>query len=53
MGEHDKHCTVAPAACCPWLGACDCQCICDLIEIVRQDERALAYADLMALERLR
>lgn len=36
--SHDSMCPVAEAggSCCPWMGECDCQCMCDLILTVIQ-----------------
>lgn len=38
---HDKFCLVYPAeTCCTWLPEpCNCQCICDEIAAIREDER--------------
>ncbi len=40
--NHDKFCPNVDETCCPWMGlpACDCQCLCDFIARVREDERA-------------
>ena len=37
---HDPLCYVAKndGNCCPWMPSCDCQCMCDWIAEVRQDE---------------
>jgi hypothetical protein len=35
---HDRLCLVYEGPCCPWMGDCECQCICDWIEEVRRDE---------------
>ena len=37
---HDPLCYVAQndGNCCPWMPECDCQCMCDWIAEVRQDE---------------
>lgn len=40
--RHDPMCLLDSDTCCPWMGDCDCQCICDLISRVREDERAAA-----------
>lgn len=40
--EHDPLCYVAKngGQCCPWIPDCNCQCMCDLILEVRQDDQA-------------
>jgi hypothetical protein len=40
--DHDRLCPVAEpnGSCCPWMGRCDCQCMCDFIAVVRADERS-------------
>lgn len=46
--NHDPLCYVAQNGgnCCPWLPACDCQCMCEYIKEVRDD----TIASLTALE---
>ena len=39
---HDPLCELANGPCCPWLGDCACQCSCDRIEEIREDERRRA-----------
>ena len=39
MADHDPVCPVSEGSCCPWMGDCDCQCLCDWIARVREDER--------------
>lgn len=36
---HDPLCYVAKngGTCCPWMGNCDCQCMCDYIAEIRND----------------
>ena len=38
--SHDPMCPVAEAggSCCPWMGECDCQCMCDWIQEIRQSD---------------
>lgn len=36
---HDPLCPINSGPCCPWMGHCDCQCECDWIARVREDER--------------
>ena len=36
---HDKFCYVSKGSCCPWMGDCDCQCMCEFINEIREDER--------------
>lgn len=35
---HDPLCLNAEGTCCPWMGECNCQCTCDWIAEVREDE---------------
>ena len=46
---HDPKCYVAinGGSCCPWMGQCDCQCMCDWIEEIRNDERAIVVTEFM------
>lgn len=38
---HDKFCPNFKGSCCPWLDeVCLCQCLCEFIEQVRNDERS-------------
>ena len=37
--EHDPLCTCFTGSCCPWIANCECQCMCDFILEIRQDER--------------
>lgn len=39
-GRHDPLCPVYGGPCCPWMGDCDCQCLCDFLHQVRTHERA-------------
>jgi hypothetical protein len=32
--KHHPLCPVATKSCCPWMGECDCQCMCDFINKV-------------------
>lgn len=41
--NHDVMCPNAEGSCCPWMGDCDCQCNCDLINRVREDESMNCY----------
>lgn len=44
---HDKFCL---APCCEWMQQpCDCQCICDLIQEIRADEREKVEAPIREL----
>lgn len=36
---HDSLCECYEGPCCPWMGPCECQCLCDFIAKVREDER--------------
>ena len=36
---HDPRCPNANGPCCPWMGECVCQCLCDFIQKIRKDER--------------
>ena len=36
---HDPLCVNSKGSCCPWMGECTCQCRCDEIEKIREDER--------------
>ena len=36
---HDPLCQNAKGTCCPWMGDCSCQCMCDFIDEIRADER--------------
>lgn len=36
---HDPLCPNVEGTCCPWMGECNCQCLCDWIEEIRVDER--------------
>lgn len=38
--SHDPMCQISVRPCCPWMGVCDCQCECDWIARVREDERS-------------
>ena len=40
--RHDHLCELATEPCCPWIGDCACQCTCDRIEQIREDERRQA-----------
>ena len=35
---HDPLCPNSEGVCCPWMGECNCQCLCDFILRVRRDE---------------
>lgn len=43
---HDKFCPCVDGPCCPWMGPCECQCNCDFIGQIREDERT-SLVDLM------
>jgi len=43
MSKHDILCNVYENACCPWIGNCECQCTCDIIAIIREDEQMKEY----------
>ena len=47
---HDPLCYVAinDGNCCPWMPSCDCQCMCDFINEIRQEERNNASALVVA-----
>ena len=36
---HDPMCPNNSASCCPWMGDCNCDCQCNFIVRVREDER--------------
>lgn len=36
---HDPLCVVSQGSCCPWMGDCTCQCLCDFINEIRKDQR--------------
>lgn len=36
MSEHDVMCPNHEGSCCPWMGDCDCQCMCDFISSIRE-----------------
>jgi hypothetical protein len=38
--KHDRLCPNFTGPCCPWVGDCTCQCMCDFINEVRDDERS-------------
>jgi len=44
---HDKFCPVYEGSCCPWMGNCVCQCNCDDIAAIREDERAVAAIEAL------
>lgn len=37
--SHDPLCECHAGACCPWLDDCSCQCDCERIAQIREDER--------------
>lgn len=47
---HDPKCYVAinGGSCCPWMPSCDCQCMCDWINEIREDERAIVVSEFMS-----
>ena len=36
MTDHLPECPVADGPCCPWMGECECQCMCDLLRVCSQ-----------------
>lgn len=36
MSDHDLMCPNYKGSCCPWMGECDCQCMCDFITVIRE-----------------
>lgn len=44
MTDHDPLCKCAEGPCCPWILGCDCQCTCDVISEIREDERRIQAA---------
>jgi len=44
---HDPLCENYNGTCCPWMGDCECQCMCEYIDTIRQDQirRMSAFAD--------
>jgi cytochrome P450 len=36
--DHDSKCPNYEGPCCPWMGECVCQCLCDFIFDIRKDE---------------
>lgn len=34
---HDPKCACFKGSCCPWVGECDCQCMCDFIDSIRDE----------------
>lgn len=38
--EHDPLCNIYEETCCPWMGECECQCNCDFIQEIREDQDA-------------
>lgn len=47
---HDRLCGLADEPCCPWLDSCDCQCSCDRIEKIREDERRQAMEAIAQMD---
>lgn len=43
---HDVLCNIYEKTCCPHMGECECQCNCDFIQEVREDERKSIMANL-------
>ena len=43
---HDPKCPVSQGPCCPWMGDCDCQCLCDFIAEIRQDQDVRVVAKM-------
>lgn len=39
QNDHDHLCPNSKGTCCPWMGECECQCLCDWIQEIRKDER--------------
>ena len=37
--RHDPRCPNYNGSCCPWMGDCTCQCMCDWIAEIRSDYR--------------
>lgn len=37
--EHDSLCPVRDGSCCPWMGDCVCQCLCEFINEIRKDQQ--------------
>lgn len=52
--SHDPLCDCHAGPCCPWMDDCTCQCSCDRISEIREDERrqamdAVAKMDLRVM----
>jgi hypothetical protein len=40
--KHDSLCVNSKGSCCPWMAEpCDCQCMCDFITEVREDQKKI------------
>lgn len=48
---HDPLCPNAEGDCCPWMGECDCQCLCEWIAKIRTDE-GIAFNRKIAIRRV-
>lgn len=50
MDKHVEECICYVESCCPWMGDCTCQCICDILRAceqrVRNQDIATHHADL-------
>lgn len=46
---HDRFCINSKGPCCEWLGDCDCQCLCEFINEIREDEREQAVQRVEAI----
>lgn len=42
---HDRFCELSNEPCCPWLDDCRCQCICEEIRKIREDEKRVTRLD--------
>lgn len=48
--SHDPLCECHTGPCCPWIDDCACQCSCDRIEEIREDERLRAMAEVARMD---
>ena len=48
MASHDSLCVCSKGSCCPWMPEpCDCQCMCDFIAEVREDQKRIDAEDIL------
>jgi hypothetical protein len=44
MTYHDPKCACFNGSCCPWIRDCECQCMCDFINSIRNEYAGLIEA---------